>query len=59
MIINMAALYVFCTGTLGAVNMRVNGMGVSWRVHQWSSMTIIHSKPSRYIHSSHKYSLNV
>lgn len=59
MIINMTALFVLCTGTLGAVNMRVNGRLVIWRVQQWSSVTIIHSKRSRYIHNSHKYSLNV
>lgn len=57
MIINMKC--VFWTGTLGAVNMRVSGRCVVWRFQQWSSVTIIHSKPSRYIHSSPKYSLNV
>lgn len=57
MIINMKC--VFWTGTLGAVNMRVSGRRVVWRSQQWSSVTIIHSKPSRYIHSSPKYSLNV
>ncbi len=52
-------MFVFCTGTLELVNMRVScRCVVGWRFQQWSSVTIIHLKQSRYIYSSHKCPLN-
>lgn len=59
MIVHMTAyMFVFCTGTLGSVNMRLSCRCVVWRLQQWSSVTIIRLKQSRYIYSSTKHSLN-